>query len=123
ELPAALRPQKWSSERGIFEGEPVMLSFSVEDGRKRLQAVTRFEQQGDRLARVRAYCYCPETVREVGEALGLAVGGARCRSRGGQRGGRGKKGGPPQVRRAGGGAGGGGGPAGPAPPCWPRRSS
>jgi RNA polymerase sigma-70 factor (ECF subfamily) len=82
ELPAALRPQKWSSERGTFEGEPVMLSFSLQDGRKRLMAVTRFEQHGGRLARVRAYCYSPETVREVGDALGLEVGAVPYRFQG-----------------------------------------
>src|SRR5262249_55111695 len=74
ELPAALRPVKWTPERGTFEGEPVMLSFSSADGRKRLQAVTRFEQQGERLARGRPDRYRPETGREVRAALGLEVG-------------------------------------------------
>ena len=82
ELPQALRPSRWRAERGTFEGEPLMLSFEVQARRKLLRAVTRFEEQAGRVARVRAYCYSPETVREIGEALGLQIGDAPYRFQG-----------------------------------------
>ncbi len=74
ELPAEIRPEKFVNERGHFQGEAVMLSFSLGTGRKLLEAVARLEERDGRITRVRAYNFCPETVREVGDALGLEVG-------------------------------------------------
>jgi len=74
ELPAEMRPKKWWNERAIFRGEPVMLSFSADQGEKLLQAITRLEEHEGQIARVRSYIFSPETVREVAEELHLAVG-------------------------------------------------
>jgi len=74
ELPAEVRPKKWWNERAMFKGESVMLSFSTDQGRKLLQAVTRLEEEEARIARVRSYIFSPETVREVAEELHLTAG-------------------------------------------------
>jgi RNA polymerase sigma-70 factor (ECF subfamily) len=74
DLPAHLRPKKWENEAITFEGERVMLSFSSDGGARLLQSVTRFEEVEGRISRIRAYYLCPETMRAVGEVLGLAVG-------------------------------------------------
>jgi hypothetical protein len=33
----------------------------------------RFEEEGGRIACIRAYAFCPEVMRELGEALGRRV--------------------------------------------------
>jgi hypothetical protein len=35
--------------------------------------VLRFDEREGRIARLRGYAFCPETMREVGAALGLRV--------------------------------------------------
>jgi RNA polymerase sigma-70 factor, ECF subfamily len=73
ELPPEMRPPKFHNEREIFGGEPLMLSFAPIEGSMLLAAVTRLEEWDGRIARVRSYQFCPETVAEVGEALGRSV--------------------------------------------------
>jgi hypothetical protein len=60
-------------ERADFEGEPILLWFVTRRGREALEVVFRFEEEGGRIARLRAYSFCPETMRAVGEALGTRV--------------------------------------------------
>ena len=60
-------------ERVEFEGEPIVLAFATRRGREALQSVMRFEEQDGRIARIRSYGFCPETMRAVGEALGVRV--------------------------------------------------
>lgn len=74
ERPPETRPEKFHNERGVFRGEAVMLSFAPRGDPRPLMAVTRFEELDGRIARIRAYNFCPETVAEVGAALGLVVG-------------------------------------------------
>ncbi|MEN8184285.1 MAG: RNA polymerase sigma factor [Myxococcota bacterium] len=75
ELPKKLRPKKWEAEAAVFRGEPVMLSFSRDEGgERRLQSITRFEEHEERIARVRAYYFCPETLQVVAEELGVPLG-------------------------------------------------
>jgi RNA polymerase sigma-70 factor (ECF subfamily) len=69
-----LRPKKWENEPATLDGERVMLSFSSDTGERRLQSVTRFEEIDGRVARIRAYYLCPETMAEVGARLGVPVG-------------------------------------------------
>jgi hypothetical protein len=38
-----------------------------------LDALWRLEEEDGRVARLRAYGFCPETMREVGQKLGLPV--------------------------------------------------
>jgi RNA polymerase sigma-70 factor (ECF subfamily) len=74
ELPADMRPPKWENERVVFHGEPIVLGFMpLPDGRV-LQGVTRFEEEEGKIARIRSYCFTPETVAEVAQELGLKVG-------------------------------------------------
>ena len=74
DLPPEQRPPKWRPESGRFRGEPVMLSFSPFQGEDWLQSITRFEEQDGRIGRIRAYYFCPETMREVAQQLGHKAG-------------------------------------------------
>ena len=60
-------------ERVEFEGEPIALAFRTHKGREALESIYRFEEQDGRIARFRSYAFCPETIRAVGEALGVRV--------------------------------------------------
>jgi RNA polymerase sigma-70 factor (ECF subfamily) len=74
DLPPDQRPPKWTNERVIFQGEPIVLGFMpLPDGR-RLQGITRFEEEDGKIARIRSYCFSPEAAAEVAETLGLTVG-------------------------------------------------
>jgi RNA polymerase sigma-70 factor (ECF subfamily) len=58
-------------ETRLYEGEPVALGFRTLDGAEGLNEVHRLEELDGRIARVRCYCFCPDTLRVVGEQLGL----------------------------------------------------
>jgi RNA polymerase sigma-70 factor (ECF subfamily) len=73
EWPPQTRPDSVRVKRVEFEGEPIMLLFATRWGTESLEVVFRFEEQDGRIARIRAYGFCPETVRTVGEALGVPV--------------------------------------------------
>jgi RNA polymerase sigma-70 factor (ECF subfamily) len=73
EWPAAFQPEAVRVERGMFDGEPVVLAFATRRGREALEQVLRLEERDGRVAGMRAYAFCPETMREVGAALGLHV--------------------------------------------------
>ena len=70
-------PQTWPDaerlERGELDGEPILLRFATRWGSEALEVVFRFEEEDGRIARLRAYGFCPETIRAVGDALGLVV--------------------------------------------------
>jgi len=74
DLPPEHRPPRWRAERSDFRGEPVMLSFSPFQGEDWLQSITRFETADGKVTRVRAYYFCPETMREVAAELGFPAG-------------------------------------------------
>ena len=73
EWPAAIRPDAVRVARAAFEGEPILLSFARYGEYEALQVVFRFEEQDGRIARLRTYGFCPETMHEVAEKLGLPV--------------------------------------------------
>ena len=74
ELPAEMRPPRWTNERAIFAGEPIVSSFAPGDrGERQLQSVTRFEERANRIAVIRSYVFCREVVREIGAATALTV--------------------------------------------------
>jgi RNA polymerase sigma-70 factor (ECF subfamily) len=73
EWPAAFQPESVRVERALFEGEPLVLCFATRRGREALEQVLRIEEHDGRIARLRGYAFCPETMREVGAALGLEV--------------------------------------------------
>jgi len=62
-------------ERVDFEGEPIVLFFRTRErwGGEALEAVMRLEEEEGRVSRLLGYGFCPETVREVAETLGLPV--------------------------------------------------
>jgi RNA polymerase sigma-70 factor (ECF subfamily) len=73
EWPAEFQPESVRLERGEFEGEPILLGFATYRGREALRGVFRFEEQDGRISRLRSYGFCPETMRALGETLGLRV--------------------------------------------------
>lgn len=73
EWPPQTRPDSVRIERADFEGEPILLMLATRWGSEALEVVFRFEEQEGRIARIRAYGFCPETIRAVGETLGIRV--------------------------------------------------
>jgi RNA polymerase sigma-70 factor (ECF subfamily) len=71
--PAEFRYEAARLARGVFDDEPVVLGFCTRRGREALEQVMRFEEEEGRIARIRAYAFCPETMREIGTSLGLKV--------------------------------------------------
>ena len=73
EWPPEWRYESQRAERALFEDEPIALLFRTRRGREALEGVVRLEEDAGQVARMRAYGFCPETMRELGEALGLRV--------------------------------------------------
>jgi RNA polymerase sigma-70 factor (ECF subfamily) len=71
EWPPQTRPESVRIARVEVEGEPVVLMLVTRGGDEALEVVFRFEETDGRIARIRAYGFCPETVRAVGEVLGI----------------------------------------------------
>jgi len=55
----------------VYEGEPVALGFRTLDGAEGINEVHRLEEVEGRIARIRCYCFCPDTLRALGDHLGL----------------------------------------------------
>ena len=73
EWPAELQYTGSRLERAELDGEPIVLGFTTRRGREALEQVLRIDETDGRIARLRGYAFCPETMREVGEKLGLRV--------------------------------------------------
>jgi hypothetical protein len=58
------------ARRGEVDGEPVILFFTSRGGREALNNVMRFDEQDGRIARIRSYSFCPDTIRAIAERLG-----------------------------------------------------
>ena len=56
-----------------YEGEPMVAGFRTLDGLEGLNEIHRFEVADGRIVRVRTYCFCPETLAVVAEALGCSA--------------------------------------------------
>jgi len=54
-----------------YEGEPIAIGFRTLDGVEGLNEIHRLEVVDDRIVRVRTYCFTPETLAVVGQALGV----------------------------------------------------
>ena len=74
DLPPDQRPPKWVNRRVIFRGEPIVLGFMPLPDGQRLQDITRFEEEEGKIARIRSYCFSPETAAEIASSLDLTVG-------------------------------------------------
>ncbi|MEX2207686.1 MAG: RNA polymerase sigma factor [Myxococcota bacterium] len=73
EWPPQLQPESVRLQRVEYEGEPILLSFTSSRGREALFAAYRVEEQDGRIARLRIYGFCPETMRALGDAFGVRV--------------------------------------------------
>jgi RNA polymerase sigma-70 factor (ECF subfamily) len=73
EWPAELQYEGARMARAELDGEPLVLGFTTRRGREALEQVLRIDEVDGRIARLRGYAFCPETMREVGERLGLRV--------------------------------------------------
>jgi RNA polymerase sigma-70 factor (ECF subfamily) len=73
EWPAEFQRESGRVARAEFAGEPILLAFRTHRGREALESVYRIEERDGRIARFRSYGFCPETMREVGAALGVRV--------------------------------------------------
>ena len=60
-------------ETGIFEEAPIVLCFATRKDVEALEQVLRVDEIDGRIARLRGYAFCPETMREIGAALGHEV--------------------------------------------------
>ena len=56
-----------------FEGEWMVLGFRTLNGREAINEIHRLIENDGVVTRVRAYCFCPETLGVVGDRLGLPV--------------------------------------------------
>jgi RNA polymerase sigma-70 factor (ECF subfamily) len=54
-----------------YGGEPVVIGFRTLDGVEGLNEVHRLSIENGKIARVRCYCFCPDTLRTVAEDLGI----------------------------------------------------
>ena len=72
DLPPDMRPPKWLNRRVKFQGEPIVLGLLP--GAGTVQGITRFDEEDGKIARIRSYCFAPETAAEVASAFGLTAG-------------------------------------------------
>lgn len=73
EWPEFTRYDSKRLERMTYDGEPILLGIVTLKEIERLMSVFRFETEGDRIVHVRSYGFCPDTIRVIGESLGLKV--------------------------------------------------
>jgi RNA polymerase sigma-70 factor (ECF subfamily) len=71
EWPAQFQVPRSRAARADVEGEPVILFFVSRGGREALTSVMRFDEQDGRIARIRSYGFCPDTIRAIAEQLGV----------------------------------------------------
>jgi RNA polymerase sigma-70 factor (ECF subfamily) len=73
EWPPEFRRESSRIERVEFEGEQILLAIRGFRGKEAIESVYRIEEHDGRIARFRSYAFCPETIREIGQALGRRV--------------------------------------------------
>jgi RNA polymerase sigma-70 factor (ECF subfamily) len=71
--PAEYQYERHRIECRRLDGEPLILAMVTRRGREALEQVIRIQEHDGRIARLRGYAFCPETMREIGERLGLRV--------------------------------------------------
>ncbi|HVN85683.1 MAG TPA: RNA polymerase sigma factor [Candidatus Binatia bacterium] len=57
----------------VYDDEPIVIGFRTLNGIEGINEVHRIEESDDRIVRVRCYCFCPDTLRLVGQHLGLTA--------------------------------------------------
>jgi len=73
EWPEFMRPDAERLVSTVFEGEPLVLRLTTRHGSEALELVMRLDEVDGRVARIRGYGFCPETMREIAAALGHEV--------------------------------------------------
>jgi RNA polymerase sigma-70 factor, ECF subfamily len=73
EWPVEFQYESHRVERRAFDGEPILLFFTTRRGREALEVVMRIGEQDGRIARIRAYGFCPDAMRALGEAMSIRV--------------------------------------------------
>jgi len=75
EWPEVFRFESDRAVRAELYGEPIVLLFRTRErwGGEALEAVFRLEEEEGRVAGLRSYGFCPDTIRAVGEMLSLPV--------------------------------------------------
>jgi RNA polymerase sigma-70 factor (ECF subfamily) len=63
-----------------YDGEPMVLGLRTLDGVEGINEVHRLEVSDGKIARIRCYCFCPDTLRAIGDELGLPALKRRYRS-------------------------------------------
>lgn len=58
-------------ERVEFDGEPVVARFVSGEAGEALTTVMRFEERDGRIASIRSYGFCPDTIRIIADHLGV----------------------------------------------------
>jgi RNA polymerase sigma-70 factor (ECF subfamily) len=71
EWPPEFSPESRRYERVETEGEWVALGIVGRAGREALASIFRFEEREGKIARIRSYAFCPETIRAVAEQHGM----------------------------------------------------
>ncbi len=66
----------------VYDGEPMALGYRTLGGVEGINEVHRLEESDGRIARIRCYCFCPDTLRALGEHLGIVALDRRYRSPG-----------------------------------------
>ena len=57
----------------VYRDEPIVLFLVTRAGDEALEVVVRLEERDGGLSKLLAYAFCPETMRAVGEELGIPV--------------------------------------------------
>jgi hypothetical protein len=57
----------------VYDGEPMALGYRTLNGVEGINEVHRLEEVDGRIARIRCYCFCPDTLRVLGEHLGIVA--------------------------------------------------
>lgn len=73
EWPAEWHYEARRAEARVFRGEPLVLFLVTRRGREAVEIAVRLEEEDGRVSRMRSYGFCPETMREIGEELGVPV--------------------------------------------------
>ena len=55
----------------VFDGEPIVALWRESSEGEAVEEFWRFENEDDRIARIRDYCFCPETLAEVASSFDL----------------------------------------------------
>jgi len=58
-------------ERIAYDGEWILVGYVARDGKQALSNAMRFDECEGKVARMRGYSFCPETIREIAASLDL----------------------------------------------------